>query len=872
MGNWEQYQQAAAAEPTVRAWFAAGVVDGFGLVCGKVSGGLDMFEFEGRAVAEGTLDAFLAELEGRGLLPLWDRITAGYAEATPSGGVHVLYRLSDGAVPGNTKLARRPETQAETDAREPSKAEARAGRKRPRAVVLIETRGEGGFTVVAPSNGTTHPSGRPWELLSGGPATVAAVTAAEREALCDAARSLDTWRGRERVQLHQAPGGGQVQASTAVLAYSPWADILAPHGWVYVSDDDRGNQLWRRPGKDEGVSASASEGGGLFVWSTSTGFETEVPYSKAAAVAVLYDDMDGAEALARYGTPAEAQAVRAAADRKRAEAAEVAQLNGQAPADPECIDVENAAVAARQLRGSLGRGRLSGLYLRDGLLVHTPRTGEDGYIMPTSAEAARGVDHGPAQVRGMDQNKLRSLIEVQYTITKPRRDKDGAIIGWSDALFPADAARSAIGAAELGIGCPNLAHLAGVTHTPVLRRDGTVLDRPGYDPGTGLLYLPSGGLDVPAVPDEPTAAQVANAVALLREPVALFPWAAGHHEANWLGAMLTPLLRLLLPPPYQMVIITATNRGSGKGYLMRLLGIVHGIATRGEFPRDRDELRKLFISTLLTTTAPVIGLDNIRGTIYSSELEALLTARTLTDRELGHSRVVTVTNDRLWVATGNNARIGGDLDRRCLPVALDPRCADPHKRAFPFSPVEWMTARRGEYLAALLTVARGWVLAGSPGADPGRSDDYARWYNALRGLLAWAGVPGEFGAEDTGDLSVVSEDDAEWGAFVAGLLRVFADESFTTADVISHLTPAVPGQAPTAAEFMDGQGHLTTLADALPGDLAEAWSKTGYGKTSGFARSLGKWLGYRDGRFTPGGLTVRMQAGRRARFRIEGEG
>ena len=53
-----------------------------------------------------------------------------------------------------------------------------------------------------------------------------------------------------------------------------------------------------------------------------------------------------------------------------------------------------------------------------------------------------------------------------------------------------------------------------------------------------------------------------------------------------------------------------------------------------------------------------------------------------------------------------------------------------------------MTANRGEYIAALLTVARGWVLAGAPREDPGRSDDYAAWYGALRGLLKWAGAAG----------------------------------------------------------------------------------------------------------------------------------
>ena len=545
--------------------------------------------------------------------------------------------------------------------------------------------------------------------------------------------------------------------------------------------------------------------------------------------------------------------------------------------------VDNAAVAAELLREALGRGPLSGVYLRDGLLVHTPRTGEDGYVMPTPDEAASGIDHGPAQVRPVDERHIRSLVEVRYNVGKHVRVKNEAgqiEEKWVRMLFPADAARSAAGAAELGIGCPNLSHLSGVTHTPVLRHDGTVLDRPGYDPATGLLYLPPPGLTVPALPDRPDARQVADAVALIRRPVSLFPWAP-HHEANWLGAMMTPLMRMLLPPPYQLVVITATNAGSGKTLLMRMLGIVHGIATRGEFPRDGDELRKLFISTLHTTTAPVIGMDNIRGTIYSSELESLLTMRTLTDRELGRSRTITVTNDRLWVVTGNNARIGGDLSRRCLPVALDPRCGDPHKRAFPFDPAQWLASHRGEYIAALLTVARGWVLAGAQKADPGRSDDYAGWHASMRGMLAWAGVPGTF-AEEGGDLAVVSEDDAEWGTFVRELWRVFEDEAFTTADIIKHLgeplAPRAPaGTAPTLAGFVATSGVYVPAGvwidpDSLPGDLAETWEKARYGKTSGFAKSLGKWLGYQDGRVTPDRMTVRMHRGRRASFTIEGAG
>jgi hypothetical protein len=509
------------------------------------------------------------------------------------------------------------------------------------------------------------------------------------------------------------------------------------------------------------------------------------------------------------------------------------------------FEVANQATAAGKLRGELGRGPLAGLYLRGGLLTFTPRVGEDGYIMPTPAEAARGVDHGPAQVRPVDAARLRSLIEVAFDVGKEVPDEYGNPV-WVPMLFPPDAARHAVGAAELGIGCPNLAHLAGITHTPVIRPDGSVLALPGYDAPTGLLYLPPTGLSVPWVPDRPSAEQVRAAARLLLEPIAKFPFVAEHHRANFLGAMFTPLLRLMIPPPYQMVIITATNAGSGKTLLMRLLGTIHGIATRGEFPREREELRKLFLSTLLTTTAPVIGMDNVRGTIYSSELESLLTARTLTDRELGVSRVVTVTNDRLWVTTGNNARVSGDLARRCLPVALDPACADPWKRTFAFDPAAWMTTRRGEYIAALLTVASGWVQAKAPTPPAVRGDDYAAWYGALRGLLSWAGLPGEFGAEDKADLIAVAEDDDEWGAFVLELARAFPNRRFTAADVTAKMG------------VVD-----TPLSGALPGDLAEKWGRLSYHSrgSSGFTRSLSKWLSYRDGRFTADGFVIRAERG-----------
>ena len=104
---WKRYQQRRPTGDQVRDWFTRGDYDGLGVICGAVSGGLELLEFEGRAMREGYWARFRAALIDHGLADLGDRIANGYAEATPSGGLHILYRV-DGTARRNTKLASRP--------------------------------------------------------------------------------------------------------------------------------------------------------------------------------------------------------------------------------------------------------------------------------------------------------------------------------------------------------------------------------------------------------------------------------------------------------------------------------------------------------------------------------------------------------------------------------------------------------------------------------------------------------------------------------------------------------------------------------------------------------------------------------------------
>lgn len=296
-GNgWEAYQAERPSRHTVEGWFRS--CPGVGIVCGAVSGGLEMLELEGRAVAEGLLAQLVERVRDAGLKPVLDRIAAGYTERTPSGGLHWLLRVSEGDALGNLKLAQRPATPEEL-AEHPDE----------RIKTLIETRGERGFTIVAPSNGSTHPTGRPWTLEAGGFDTIATITVAERDALYEVCRGLDRLERSDtgiakiapaRLAQHKPHNGGRVGDSwmDAVVAHLAATDTMAAalerYGWRDLDrDDDQGCPLFERPGQpDAGRNGGViNERGRLVVYSTSTPF-TSVLTAPPGERGPTYDLLD----------------------------------------------------------------------------------------------------------------------------------------------------------------------------------------------------------------------------------------------------------------------------------------------------------------------------------------------------------------------------------------------------------------------------------------------------------------------------------------------------------------------------------------------------------------------------------------------------
>jgi len=217
--------------------------------------------------------------------------------------------------------------------------------------------------------------------------------------------------------------------------------------------------------------------------------------------------------------------------------------------------------------------------------------------------------------------------------------------------------------------------LEGITQSPVLRPSGTILDRPGYDKETGLIYVPESKVEI-EVPFEPTEDDVKRAVELLRELYVDFPFVDAASFANMVGLTLTPVVRPAYQGPTPLAIIDKPAMGTGASLLSE---VVCAIATAQPAammsPPENDEETRKQITSVLRTGRPIIVIDNLGSELKNASWARVLTSTVWEDRILGHSRVATIPQRSTWITTGNNIKIGGDLPRRCYWIRMDAKMA-----------------------------------------------------------------------------------------------------------------------------------------------------------------------------------------------------
>ena len=277
LSGWKQYQKRLPTERQVRTWFADETP-----VCvltGAVSGNLEMIDFDNG----GELFDRWADLVATESPELLGRLVI---ERSQSGGRHGIYRCAE-PVPGNRKLAQRTVIV-------PSAEPVVIGGKRyvPRKVgdrfevtlTLIETRGEGGLFLCAPTPG--------YQLEQGDFDSIPVLEPAERAILIEAACALhETVPPAAPPPIAATPSG---RPGDDFNERGDVREVLGRHGWSLVRSGD--NEYWRRPGKDRGWSATLKDGV-LYVFSSNaTPFEPDRAYAPFTVYTLLEHGGDFAAA------------------------------------------------------------------------------------------------------------------------------------------------------------------------------------------------------------------------------------------------------------------------------------------------------------------------------------------------------------------------------------------------------------------------------------------------------------------------------------------------------------------------------------------------------------------------------------------------
>jgi hypothetical protein len=311
----------------------------------------------------------------------------------------------------------------------------------------------------------------------------------------------------------------------------------------------------------------------------------------------------------------------------------------------------------------------------------------------------------------------------------------------------------------------------------VLRRDGTLLQEPGYDKSTGLYLASKVPLD--PVPENPSAEQVAEARNFILDYfLGDFIWASKADKANYIAFQVTPILQRYLRTLVPFGLVTSTMPGSGKTILTCGLGMLYGQRVL-TWTHSDEELRKS-ITSILADPAKTIIFDNLAegSVIDSAVLAQLITSPTWSDRLLGKNATAAFDNDRVWTATGNNLRLGGDMRTRSVLIGLDPDMPNPENRTgFKIPNLDqWILnpVNQKTILRHLLVLVLDWTRNGAPREKGITMRQFTPWAEALGGFLEHHGITGFLANAES--VREIDEEEAAWTAFLARWRQLFGND------------------------------------------------------------------------------------------------
>jgi len=277
LSSWDEYKVKRMTEEEAKRVFNSW---GIAIICGAVSGNLEVIDVDTKYDLSGSLWEDYKRLLEDNLSP--EVFNSLIIAQTKSGGYHIYYRSEE--IGGNIKLARRPATPQEIQEGDKVK-------------VLLETRGEGGYVVAPPTTGYKYLQGDPLQEIP-------TISSEDRALILNIARSFNEYQEEAPKYKASTTSATYPQEGLSTFEdYNQRGDIiglLERHGWKVVNQrGERINLL--RPGQTDSKTSGNYHTGKrlLYVWSTSTQFNSEKAYPPSNIYALLECGGDLSEASRR---------------------------------------------------------------------------------------------------------------------------------------------------------------------------------------------------------------------------------------------------------------------------------------------------------------------------------------------------------------------------------------------------------------------------------------------------------------------------------------------------------------------------------------------------------------------------------------------
>jgi hypothetical protein len=277
--------------------------------------------------------------------------------------------------------------------------------------------------------------------------------------------------------------------------------------------------------------------------------------------------------------------------------------------------------------------------------------------------------------------------------------------------------------------------LHGITNGPFVRPDGSLVDEPGYDDATHILYW-TADPGMPRVRRDMTVVRAEGALRHLWGPFSQFPLESDVDRGCLLALLLTAALRpgMLIAPGG---LIESHEAGSGKTLCAQAVANLTGRPANPQaMAQQEEEIRKSLFS-VARAGLPSVLFDNVGRdrAVDSASLAMALTSGTIADRILGESTYATVPFRSLILLTGNNTRIAGDLNRRLLRVRITPGVENPWQRVFDFCPTARTEATWPTLRVAAIELVHAALSHGPPLLE--RASGYPDWDKLVRATVCW---------------------------------------------------------------------------------------------------------------------------------------